>query len=71
MATQGSTYRQEMPDGPARHRKHVAEMAAGAKARRAKKGRGNGKRYLYDGKKEISPTHKAAIKAVEVLAHEG
>ena len=67
MATQGSTYRQEMPDGPARHRKHLAEMAEGAKARRAKKGRGNGKRYLYDGKKDISPSHKAVIHAHEVL----
>lgn len=49
MATKGSTYAQEMPEGVKKHREHVKDMTEAAKARRAKKGRGNGTRYKYDG----------------------
>ncbi len=51
MATQGSTYGQATPEGVMRHRKHIKEQADAAKARRQKKGRGNGKRYVYNGVK--------------------
>lgn len=58
----------------AAHRKLVAEMADAAKARRAKKGRGNGKRYLYNGVKAIRPVEVQAMRGHDVLAgidHEG
>jgi hypothetical protein len=51
MAEKGSTYGQDTPPGVKRHREHVKMMAEAAKARRAKKGRGNGKRYCYNGVK--------------------
>jgi hypothetical protein len=52
MAEKGSTYAQDIPEGVKRHREHVKQMSEAAKERRQKKGRGNGKRYLYNGIKE-------------------
>lgn len=66
MAVKGSTYEQETPEGTKRHREHVKAMADAAKARRAKKGRGNGKRYCYNGRKGVWPSVQ---KPLEVLAN--
>ncbi len=66
MATQGSTYGQATPEGVMRHRKHIKEQADAAKAQRRKKGRGNGKRYCYNGIKGKWPS---AQKPLEVLAN--
>lgn len=65
MATKGSTYAQEMPEGTKRHRAHVKEMADAAKAQRRKKGRGNGKRYCYQG---IKGQHPSVQKPLGILA---
>lgn len=53
MATKGSTYAQDMPEGVKRHRALLKEVRDAVKAYRAKKGRGNGKRYLYNGVKPV------------------
>lgn len=68
MATKGSTYAQDTPDGTRKHREHIKEMADAAKARRAKKGRGNGKRYLYNGVKSIRPVEVQAMRGHAILA---
>lgn len=39
MAVLGSTYAQPLPEGVARHRKNVKEMASAAKSRRQAKAR--------------------------------
>lgn len=39
--------------GHVAHRKHIAFEQEAAQARRAKKGRGNGKRYCYNGIKPV------------------
>ena len=44
MATKGSTYAQEMPEGVKKHRAYVKEMAEAAKARRQEKARKRGER---------------------------
>ena len=44
MATKGSTYAQDMPEGVKKHRAHVKEQAEAAKARRQKKARERGER---------------------------
>lgn len=52
----------------AEHRKLVKEMADAAKARRKAKGRGNGKRYLYNGVKAIRPVEVQAMRGHAILA---
>ena len=42
----------------AAHRKLMAEMAEAAKSRRDKKGRGNGKRYIYNGVKPVNVSNQ-------------
>lgn len=51
MAVKGSTYDQPLPDSIRKHRVYMKELQDAAKARRQRKGRGNGKRYCYDGRK--------------------
>lgn len=67
MATKGSTYAQDMPEGAVKHCAHVKMMAEAAKAQRAKKGRGNGKRYAYNGIKDFGPRHQDHKTALKVL----
>lgn len=70
MATKGSTYAQEVPEGTARHREHVKMMREAAKARRRAKGRGNGKRYCYNGIKGVYPSVDKPLAILSGKAYE-
>ena len=52
-----------------KHHEHLAMMAKAAKSRRQAKGRGNSKRYCYQGVKGQFPSYQAkAGAAIKVLA---
>ena len=72
MASQGSTYGQALPEGVAKHRKLLAEEAEAARERRRKKGRGNGKRYKFDGKKgQVQQAHDLLAGERDALREQG
>lgn len=67
MASAGDS---QQAEGSKRHRAHVKMMAEAAKARRAAKGRGHGKRYCYNGIKGVYPSVDKPLAILSGKAYE-